>query len=43
MRFIVEHPYVFGVTLAVIGVYMLCYVLWFRAMGTDYAGRVEDE
>lgn len=43
IRFIIDHPYVFGLTLAALGVYVLIYCLWWRATGTDFIADIEDD
>lgn len=43
LQFISEHPYIFGVTLAVMGVYALVHVLFFRTMGTDYTASLDED
>lgn len=43
MRFIIEHPYVFGCTLIAGAIWAICYVLWGRAMSVTGTADVEDE
>lgn len=43
LRFMIEHPYIFGGTLIGFGLWALVYVLWWRAMDGDYTARIEDD
>ena len=43
LRWIGEHPYWFGVTLSVLGVWALLWVLWFRAWDGSYTADTEDD
>ena len=43
LQFASEHPYVFGVILAVVGIYALVHVLWLRPIATATTADVDDD